>query len=284
MSDEPNGAGDPPQDASTDGEANAAAPSTQETEVENETQEEASPDDLLSEAQGASKEEKPDAKPVDDKAKADFQQKDESVRLDAQLLKSEGKSNLEIIAELKDSGLHSEAQINRLKKLMATGKLEETATEEEPESEKDRFRKWQAEENTAKEKDSSLKWFAESYAKELGINAKTNSVAIETRKKLLAKANTIYSQTSPEHRNFKDSLETAAAVLGLNNKAKTKEAIKKAVKTARTSVNSDTGEPQKITKTTYTVSEFSALKKSNPEKAKSVMRQAIDKKIKIISD
>lgn len=184
----PSGAGEPSEDANTDGgKQNTDAPSVQETETENGEQEgqEASADDLLSEAQELMKEEpKPDAppKPVDTKAKDDFQRRDESIRSDALLLRSEGKSNLEIIKELKESGLYPEDQLNRLKKHMASGSLEESKPQEEPENKEQEFEKWYQQKEAGKEKEASLKWFTESHAKELGINAKTNAVAIESRK------------------------------------------------------------------------------------------------------
>lgn len=289
----PNDGGEPAKDAAVEGGETPAPPSTQETEVENEEQktEEASADDLLSEAEGLLRAEKlaEPTKPIDKKAQADFQLRDESVRLDAQLLQQAGKSNIEIVQELTESGLYPADQINRLKKLMATGGSLEVSQDAgdmsvETDTERDKFNKWHAEENLKNERETSIQWFTKTYAKELGINAKTNSVAIESRKKLLNTANTLYNQTSLEHRDFKKSLQLAAASLGLTNKVKTQEAIKKAVKTLKTKVDPDTGEPQKTTKSSYTFTELAEIIKKDKKEGKRILRLQREGKIKLTND
>lgn len=210
-------------------------------------------------------------------AKEDFLRKDESVRLDFQLLKSEGKGNLQALSELKESKVYPESIINRLKKLVINGSLD--APEEREDSEKDRFSKWQADEMIKSEKKEAIKWYPE-FIKELGINSGTNSVAINSRKNLIKEANDLYNQTIPEKRNFKRSLQLASAHLGLNNSIKNKEAIRKAVRTKNTSVSS-AGTPQKMTKNSYTKQELADILSKDKERGLKIIRLQRLKKLKL---
>lgn len=220
-------------------------------------------------------------KVVDTKARDSFLQRDESLKLDAQLLKAEGKGNIEIVRSMQESGLYQADQINRLKKLMVGGNLfDKSEPDTDKESEKDRFERWTSEKNQSNEKNQSIKWFSEEYAKELGINSK-NAVAIESRKQLLRKATEIYNQTTSKFRNFKNSLQLASAYLGLNNKELTASKIKKAVRTANTSV-ANSGTPQKTFQTVYTQKQMADILEKDPQRGRELIELQMDGKVKLI--
>lgn len=274
----PSGIGEQDTDINLNGgETTTDAPESDDSNGEQE--EEASAADLLSEAQELIEDK---AKPKEEKTRDNFLKEEESIKNDALLLRSEGKTNMDIIRELRDSGTYREDQINRLKKLMVNGQLDTQGTEEEDDFDK-KYNARRQQEKQSEERSSAIDWFTSSYAKELGINSKNNAVAIESRKKLIAEANIIYNQTIPEHKNFKRSLQLAASHLGLTDKVKIQEALKRSSSVAKTYVP-DTGTPQKTEKLNYKYSEIAKIRARDPKEAQAIMKKARSGKVKLVDD